>query len=670
MDPRADGRLGHTLRVPKPVESGRRYVPGLDGIRAIAVLAVIVYHVNVPGAGGGMLGVGVFFTLSGYLITDLLLSHWRRYGELGLGQFWVRRARRLLPALFVMLAVVSVWVALLDSAQLGAVRKQVLGAVLYVNNWFTIADHGSYFARFAPPLPLDHLWSLAIEEQFYLVWPFVLLAGIWIFRKRKRMALVTIGLAALSLGAMALLYQPGTDPTRVYEGTDTRAFGLLIGAALAMVWPTRMLEKGVRPGAAKLLDGIGLLGLVGIIALIWGTTTFSPFLYPWGFLLLSLSTAVLVGAVVNPGSVLGRALGCAPLRWIGVRSYGIYLWSWPIVVLARSNETRFDLPRATAEVAATFVIAALSWRFVEEPIRRGALGRLWERARSRHHWIASRRRALVLSSGAAAALLLCSLGLSGVLPSASAGGGRSTSGQLRHVQALTPTHNETADLRVHKPLPTRTSCSSVVYIGDSTSAGEIEADYVPNKRQQLPAQLAKVGVQKSYIEIQGARSIVETFEGYPNAPTVAEQRIAAGYHGCWIVAMGTQDVDNAYDGGIGYSARINRMMKAIQGQPVMWVSVVSLLRSGDSDLARGYNEANMQKWNRTLLGVCSRYPNMRIFDWGAWVRTPWFSSDGHFEYDGIHYNTVGNIAKARLTARGLAHAFPTGRQPSKTCAVR
>ena len=257
MDLRADGRLGHTLRVPKPVESGRRYVPGLDGIRAIAVLAVIVYHVNVPGAGGGMLGVGVFFTLSGYLITDLLLSHWRRYGDLGLGQFWVRRARRLLPALFVMLAVVSVWVALLDSAQLGAVRKQVLGAVLYVNNWFTIADHGSYFARFAPPLPLDHLWSLAIEEQFYLVWPFVLLAGIWIFRKRKRMALVTIGLAALSLGAMALLYQPGTDPTRVYEGTDTRAFGLLIGAALAMVWPTRMLEKGVRPSAAKILDGIG-----------------------------------------------------------------------------------------------------------------------------------------------------------------------------------------------------------------------------------------------------------------------------------------------------------------------------------------------------------------------------------------------------------------------------
>ncbi len=177
-------------------------------------------------------------------------------------------------------------------------------------------------------------------------------------------------------------------------------------------------------------------------------------------------------------------------------------------------------------------------------------------------------------------------------------------------------------------------------------------------------------MKQSYIEIQGARSIVETFQNYPNAPTVAENHRSSGYHGCWIVAMGTQDVDNVYDGGIGYSARIKRMMKAIGGQPAMWISVVSLLRSGDTYLSRGYNEANMQEWNRTLLGLCDRYPNMRVFDWGAWVRTTWFDSDGHFEYDGIHYNTVGNIAKARLTANALAHAFPAGASPSKTCAVR
>ena len=163
--------------MPRPLQSDRRYVPGLDGIRALAVVCVIAYHLNAPWAKGGMLGVGVFFTLSGYLITDLLLSHWRRHGDLGLAVFWLRRARRLLPALFLMLAIVSVWVALFDASQLAAVRRQVFAAALYFGNWSTIAQHGSYFSRFAAPLPLDHLWSLAIEEQFYLVWPWLLLLG-------------------------------------------------------------------------------------------------------------------------------------------------------------------------------------------------------------------------------------------------------------------------------------------------------------------------------------------------------------------------------------------------------------------------------------------------------------------------------------------------------------
>src|ERR671929_1538625 len=191
--------------MPPPVAQGQRYVAGLDGIRAVAVLCVIAYHLNVPGAGGGMLGVGVFFTLSGYLITDLLLGHWRRYGDLGLGQFWLRRARRLLPALFVMLAAVSVWVAPFDASQLAAFRKQVLAAALYVSNWWTIAEHGSYFARFAPPLPLDHLWSLAIEEQFYLVWPWLLAFGIWAARSGRRLALASLALAGASALAMALI---------------------------------------------------------------------------------------------------------------------------------------------------------------------------------------------------------------------------------------------------------------------------------------------------------------------------------------------------------------------------------------------------------------------------------------------------------------------------------
>src|SRR5450755_1381121 len=220
-------------------------MPGLDGLRAVAVLAVIAYHLGLGWAPGGLLGVGVFFTLSGYLITDLLLAQWaRNRGHLGLGDFWLRRARRLLPALLLMLVVVTVWVSIADRSQMPTVRGQVGAATVYVSNWWQIFQHMSYFARFGPPSPLNHLWSLAVEEQFYLLWPWILLLGVTCVRERKRpihirprLAGVTLVLALASAIEMAVLYHPSFDPSRVYDGTDTRAFGLLIGAALRWCGP-------------------------------------------------------------------------------------------------------------------------------------------------------------------------------------------------------------------------------------------------------------------------------------------------------------------------------------------------------------------------------------------------------------------------------------------------
>src|ERR1039457_5955385 len=235
---------GEGETMPEPVRAGQRYMPGLDGLRALAVLAVIAFHEQLGWAPGGMLGVGVFFTLSGYLITDLLLAQWSACGRLRLGDFWLRRARRLLPALFVMLTVVTAWVTIADRARLAGLRGAVAAAATYWSNWYLIAANQSYFARFAPPAPLDHLWSLAVEEQFYLIWPWLLLLGLCCLGTRQAasvrwLALPTLARAGASPAAMLLLYHPGLDPTRVYEGTDTRAFGPLIGAALAMVWLSR-----------------------------------------------------------------------------------------------------------------------------------------------------------------------------------------------------------------------------------------------------------------------------------------------------------------------------------------------------------------------------------------------------------------------------------------------
>jgi peptidoglycan/LPS O-acetylase OafA/YrhL len=625
-----------------------------------------------------MLGVGVFFTLSGYLITDLLLEHYRRRGDLGLGQFWLRRARRLLPALFLMLVMVSVWVALFDTSQLDSVRRQVISAALYFANWSNIAAHASYFARFSQPLPLDHLWSLSIEEQFYLVWPWLLALAIWLSPSRGWIAALALAGTAVSAVVMGSLYHPGNlDPTRVYEGTDTRAFELLIGCALAVVRPTYFPRFGLRVPVRRvmMLDLLGVAGLVTIFILVWRTTPFSSFLYPVGFLLLTVATVAVIAAVVHSASGLGAVLGSAPLRWIGVRSYGIYLWQWPIVVLWGGSSTGVHLGRAALQLAATLVVASLSWRFVEEPIRRGALGRVWRRARLGTARLRERRTGYALAGTALAAALAAAVGLGGLLPGIASGRRRAPEiaklpPRLASARsAVDPAARRAATTPAAVPFirsferpaapPTHTSCRSVVYIGDSTSEGQTSSSYIPNSRKRLPAQLAKVGVTTTIPEISGARSIVEIFEGHPNAATVAREHIAQGYHGCWIIAMGTNDTaDVAVGSNVGLVARIDRMMRIIGHQPALWIDAITLLSSGP------YAESGMERWNRDLLAACRRYPTMRVFDWAAYVKRKWFISDG------IHYYSPGYIARNRYIARGLAEAFPQGQSPSPSCLVQ
>jgi hypothetical protein len=378
--------------------------------------------------------------------------------------------------------------------------------------------------------------------------------------------------------------------------------------------------------------------------------------------LLSVATAAVVVAVINPSSGLGLVLGCRPLRWIGVRSYGIYLWHWPLIVLWGPQHTSVDWPRAALQVAATFVLAGVSWRYVEDPIRRGALGRILRSPRSPVAAVRARGRALALSTAAVALVSLVVAALNGALPVASSG--HTAPQEIAKLPpqlpsatvALAPASNRRPNPAL--PPPTHTSCRSVVYIGDSTSEGEISTDYIPNPRQRLPAQLAKVGVTKTYPEISGARSIIETFEGKPNAATVARAHIIEGFHGCWILALGTNDVDNATTSPVGLTTRINHMMKVIGHQPVLWIDVITLLSSGP------YGESGMQRWNEHLLAACRRYPTMRIYDWAAHAKRRWFIPDG------IHYYSPGYVARNHDIAKGLVHAFPQTRPRSASCLVR
>ena len=629
--------------MPEPVKRGERYMPGLDGLRAIAVLGVILYHLEFEWAEGGLLGVGVFFTLSGYLITDILLNQVNR-GGIKLKSFWLARARRLLPALFLMLIVVMAWVTVIGPHQPGDFRTAALSAVGYFNNWWLVFHDVSYFERFAPPSPLNHLWSLSVEEQFYIFWPFLLMLGLRLVPEvknttgvRPRLAGVAL-IAALCSGIlMAILYSPTLDPSRVYYGTDTRALELLVGAALAMVWPSRRLQTGISPQARRTIEVAGVAGLLVIGLMFWQSSEFTPFLYRGGFALLALASVLAVAALAHPASRLGPIVGCKPMRWIGQRSYGIYLWTLPIVVLTTPTGAQgADLLRAILQVTAIMAVAELSWRYVEDPIRHRALGRLWAQwkaGRWRRERISGRGWALVSASAIVLAFALA--GLAGV--------GVSNEQQAIGAEPVA----KTVTAKNVRRAPLATSCEEVIHIGDSTSEGLVSEEYLPDPSQLISAQYARVGAITQHLEVSGARSIYENFEGLPNAQEVAEAWKNEGFKGCWVLAMGTNEAANVAAGSsFTYDDRIDSMMATIGDEPVLWVNVKSLETSGP------YAAENMREWDKALREGCDRYPHMRVYDWASDVKDEWFIPDG------IHFTSEGYAARGRLIADALLEAFP------------
>ena len=389
------------------------YVPALDGLRALAVIAVIVYHANHQWLGGGFLGVEVFFVISGYLITLLLIAERERSGTVSLGNFWMRRARRLLPALFTLLLGTIVYCALFDRDRLGMLRGDVVGGFLYVSNWFQIWSGSSYTSAFAFA-PFRHLWSLAVEEQYYIVWPLIMFV---LLRRIRPKTLPILGLVFTAVAiaiavATAMIYQPGpidtfaTTPEQfmsifghrvvridfLYLGTITRASGLLLGAALATMWRPWALRRGRAGSNANGLDLAGVLALIALGFMCWkfrevvevadvGMTGYD-LLYRGGFIAVGIATVIAIATVTHPRSRLGKyVIGTPLLVWLGKRSYGLYLYHWTVFQAYRKAAgNSLDIREFIALMTITVVITEASYRLIETPIRTGktlATYRLW-----------------------------------------------------------------------------------------------------------------------------------------------------------------------------------------------------------------------------------------------------------------------------------------------------
>lgn len=614
----------------KTVDHG--YMPGLDGLRALAVFAVIFYHLNLSWAPGGLLGVTLFFVLSGYLITNILLKQWESTGTIDLKDFWLRRARRLLPAVFVMLAGVMVWMLFFAPERLAALKQEALAAVFYISNWYLIFHQVSYFESFGPPSPLGHLWSLAVEEQFYLFWPLLLGLGLRWIRQRKWLAVGTIALTLASAAAMALIYSPGQDPSRVYYGTDTRAFSLLVGAALAMVWPGGKMTGELTGSKKLILDGAGALGLLTVLLMLVKTNQYQPFLYQGGLLLFSIAAAVLVAVLAHPASSLGRFFSWGPWRWLGECSYGIYLWHYPVIILTNPtvNTGGADLSRSFWQIGLSIILAVLSRHFIEDPIRYGRRKRGRRRVQTLQWWQKPLGAGAKMSLGIMLMVLLLF-----VIPN----GGTGIS-----AKAIAQNHETTeqAQSQTQEQAQNQTQEQNQNQDGHGTQAQETEQEDSKDKGEAAGAgQENEITIIADSVMINVAPILQEQFKGIVIDAQLGRQM----YQASEVIAglreegkLGKTVVIQLGNNGPFSEKQLKETLDTLPGSTEILLVNTRVPKPWEGEV------------NETLNKVAQSYPGAKLIDWHT-------VSKGHNDYfykDGVHLTQAGVEAYGEMLVKALA----------------
>ncbi|MFT4186766.1 MAG: acyltransferase family protein [Micrococcaceae bacterium] len=634
------------------VRNSRKYIPGLDGLRAIAVLAVVFYHLNHNFPKGGYIGVDIFFVISGFLITTLLVNEYYYNGRIDFKNFWLRRARRLIPALIVVIFV-SIFFAFISfhffrgHDLLVGIGRQTLGAATFSNNWLEIIKGTSYFNS-GSPLLFVNFWSLAVEEQFYLIWPFI---AILILVKTQNVR-VRAGLAAafgvISAILMAVMYTPGADSTRVYYGTDTHVFGLMFGACLAFIhtnhwYFVRRVSPLTHSFYRKIRVLLALFLLPVLAIFIFNLDSKSSFTYRGGLVLVSVITALIISALPGPKNILNILFETKVLKWVGERSYGIYLWHWPIIVIVgtmlpkQSDPNKVNWWQYAISLVLTLVFSALSYTFLETPIRK--YGFKWLFVKAKETLTTQRGRARF------AVATITAVALAGTMVAAIIQAPAKTQAQITIEQA-----QEQATKAKQAQLAAQKAAAAAQQKQNSNAMQQYEAikkqalangqpaPPTPDTRAGIPAgnQITVIG---DSVTVASSLELMSTFPGVDVDGDVGRS---------WV--SGVSDIqDRLSDGKLRKNVVVALGTNGLVTQDQI-ESLVKQLGNRNIVLVHAFGERDwIPATNQAMDAVAAKHKNVAIAKWDQDI-------SGHQDLlatDGIHPSGAGGA----IYAKSIANAF-------------
>jgi peptidoglycan/LPS O-acetylase OafA/YrhL len=574
---------------------GIQYIPAIDGLRAIAVMAVLFYHLGFKWIPGGFLGVDLFFVISGYVITRLLLDSIERSGGLDLRAFYLARIRRLLPALAFMLITTAIAVGIWAPDTIKRFLIDTPFALTGSMNWWLVGHHLDYFEAIGRPPLLQHTWSLAVEAQFYLLWPLILLFILKFFGK-KRVSIAALSIAtfsgiALMLVSFSLDASSASKVSHVYFGTDTHSIGLFLGAALAVSWIPQNFKSEVSRKAQDFIDGIGVFGFLGILAAFLFIDESQPALYKIAFPLAGLCAAAIITSIVHPASRFAPILQNRVLLWIGERSYAIYLWHWVIFQVTRP---KVDLAGASwamysLRVLIVFALADISLRYIELPVRRGVL-KYWVKG-LKYRTPAEKKRQQIRFTAIIALIILAIASIS-----------------IRAIEITNEKRAALVEEIAHSNTPTNSAGEGIWLTGDSVILGI----------KSLLAQDHEIGLINAHVGRQAKELLEAIIHDKPYAPS-----------GAVVMDLGN---NNALS-----EKEVVAIFEELKDRPKVLVV--------NTAVPRPWREKN----NELLNQVAARYPRIRIIDWAQ-------LSEGHPEYfapDGVHLVGTGAAVYVAEIAKHL-----------------